>query len=318
MTRTGSSVEPASQHKKPAAEPPKATTSQPNELAAPPKLQKALYGQIESIEVLAIDIPKIYEDLAHYIARLITAGTLDLAEVHALCAPLLASPAPHPPAVKLLGEIYVSVQESEGAAALKTLHKEQSDAVWKTFWPVGKAFDDVCAEWTEQCKVTGICPRLVFIKELRSKLLNENTEAVGTWVLSCTDESARSSPGFPRIIATSVFRTVAVNTVFANGVDRPVESSTELIKRQRDLLAGLKPFLLRFATRAAYAQVQILLAAQNFSAEIGFPQGELEHFFVPRIAPFPHEALADASAEDAATKATALAAVKSWLKEIKA
>ncbi|RKO93280.1 hypothetical protein BDK51DRAFT_31199 [Blyttiomyces helicus] len=185
--------------------------------------------QIEIVEDVAIEIPEVSEDLALYIAR----GPRNMRAASRLHRHAQA---------KLLGEIDTAVQESEGAEVLRKLHTKQGDAIWKTFWPVGRAFDDTytCAKWTEQYKIAGICPQLVFIKELRHKLENESIEAVETWVEVGVEVDiilndlltnlkyplpprARSDSAFPRMIATSVFRTVTMKTVSANGLNYPVE-----------------------------------------------------------------------------------------------
>ncbi|RKO92054.1 hypothetical protein BDK51DRAFT_43517 [Blyttiomyces helicus] len=330
-----------------------------NSLVSTADFAKALSPHIESVEDTAIEDPAVYSYLALYISQLVASGAFSLAKFHSLCTPLFASTSL--PAVKLLGEVYAATQDLEGAEALARIHSKQGEAVWRSFWPAGKASDDVCADWIEQYGINSISPGLVFLKELRWKLANKSVEVVEAWVEAVfsnspkssplhptrqreTDPNSRASPLFTRIIAASVFRTVAINTVFANGLDHPVASSPDLIDRQRDRLARLKPFLFRYA--AAGTQVQILLAAQSYAAEVGSRagvgvclaltggaqlwqggNGVNGHYLLLNLFVLCHElAIVEtaaystwmASTEEAATKAAALAEVEFWLKEIKA
>ncbi|RKO85921.1 hypothetical protein BDK51DRAFT_51524 [Blyttiomyces helicus] len=191
----------------------------------------ALRTHIGSAQDSAINVSGIYKYLALFISRVFLApGVLTPGSTPCASRSLLQMFSP--PAVTLA--VYAALQDAKGADMLARFHAKQGKKilcvsgalpVWKCFWPDGEASDNTYAKWIEHYKATAISTHLVFLKQLRWRLLNESLQAVRDWIESETNATNRASPHFARMITSSVLRTVSVENVFENGHTRPVESS---------------------------------------------------------------------------------------------
>lgn len=222
---------------------------------------KGFGAVIELIEDVAIDIPGVYR----YVGQMMYTAGVSMQDLVTLVQSLSHSPSM--PGLKLLSEYLKALKDAEGEDGVARRVKQHPVNLRQLF---PNKSDEQLADALERAGMFALNPPLKVVKHLKRSLGSEDVDDIITYFEENFTVSLRQSEEFIRVLTGAIFRHIAGQTIFPNGMKQPQEADAV---KEKALVIRLARGLLSVYTIHLSNREVILDAVAAYSKEAGEPPG---------------------------------------------